>query len=377
MDTATVSVLRRPESVTADGATKADAVQKLTVKAMFLLSESGRKVSLLAGGDGRELQAIDVDVPVNRLHLVVVDPDGKARLKLRPRYEVRTDGRVVQISTAPVYDRPPTIDDLFLAAAKNHELEGAFVAQGSGRRARSKTALREVKLQLAETFLATPEQRARIHPPPEPKRCWLDGPEARVLFDANRDEGMVREVPAEAYRRYRADQRVLRDRNSQEHKRRLAVRDEKGRIIAEWIATHGSPDQRDRQAKGLLPFHEAREAIADKMFEALRDWPRYVRNGPDVMQTHLRRYPEYKDAVITERDLAVSDDNATQASAAQWARAQEARALLPDATVTLRSHRLTWRQHPEAPGLTLYGLLVVRTFGPIVLRREFAVPQDL
>ena len=377
MDTATVSVLRRPELVTADGVTKTEAVQKLTVKAIFLLSESGRKSSLLAGGDGRELQAIDVDVPANRLHLVVVDPDGKARLKLRPHYDVRPDGRIVQISTPPIYDRAPTIDELFLAAAKNHELERAFVAQGSGRRARSKTALREVKLQLAETFLATPEQRARIHPPPEAKRCWLDGPEGRVLFDANRDEGIVRELPAEAFRRYRADQRVLRDRNSQERKRRLAVRDEKARIVAEWIAANGSPDQQDRQAKGLLPFHEAREAIADKMFEPLRDWPRYVRNGTEVMQAHLRRYPEYNDAVITERDLAVSDDDATQASAAQWARAQEARALLPDATVTLRSHRLAWRQHPEAPGLTLYGLLVVRTFGPIVLRREFAVPQEL
>ena len=375
MDTATVSVLRRPELVTTDGVTKSDAVQKLTVKAIFLLSESGRKSSLLAGGDGRELQAIDVEVPANRLHLVIVDPDGKARLKLRPRYEVRPDGRVVQISTAPVYDRPPTIDDLFLAAAKNHELERAFVAQGSGRRARTKAALREVKLQLAEAFLATPELRARIHPPPEPKRCWLDGPEGKVLFDANRDEGLVRELPSEAYRRYRADERLKRQRNSQERKRRLAVHDGKQQLIAEWIAANGTPDQQDRQAKGLLPFHEAREAIADKMFEALRDWPRYVRNGTEVMQAHLRRYPEYNDVVITERELAVSDDNATEASAAQWARAQEARALLPGATVTLRSHRLTWRDHPEAPALTLYGLLVVRTLGQIVLRREFAVPQ--
>ena len=375
MDTATVSVLRRPELVTADGVTKTDAVQKLTVKAIFLLSESGRKASLLAGGDGRELQAIDVDVPANRLHLVVVDPDGKARLKLRPRYDVRPDGRIVQISTPPVYDRAPTIDELFLAAAKNHELERAFVAQGSGRRARTKTALREVRLQLAETFLATPEQRARLHPPPEPTRCWLDGPEGRVLFDAKRDQGIVCEVPPEAYKRFKADERVRRQRNSHERKRRLAVQDGKQQLIAEWIAANGTPDQQDRQAKGLLPFQEAREAIADKMFEALRDWPRYVRNGTEVMQAHLRRYPEYNDAVITERDLAVSDDNATQASAAQWARAQEARALLPDATVTLRSHRLTWRGHSEAPAIMLYGLLVVRTFGPIVLRREFAVPQ--
>ena len=375
MDTATVSVLRRPELVTADGVTTIDAVQKLTVKAIFLLSDNGRKSSLLAGGDGREMQTIDVDVPVNRLHLVVVDPDGKARLKLRPRYEVRPDGRVVQISTAPVYDLAPTIDELFLAAAKNHELERSFVTQGTGRRARSKAALREVKVQLAATFLATPEQRARIHPPPEPKRCWLDGPEGKVLFDADRDEGAVREVPLEAFRRFRADERVRRHLNSQERHRRLLVRDEKARIIAEWIAANGTPDQQERQAKGLLPFQEAREAIADTMFDALRDWPRYVRNGTEVLQAHLRRYPKYHDAVITERDLAVSDDDATQASAAQWARAQEARALLPGATVTLRSHRLTWRKHPEASPLTLYGLLVVRTFGPIVLRREFAVPQ--
>jgi hypothetical protein len=376
MDTATVSVIRRPELVNTEGLPRTDAVRTLTVTASFLLSGSGRKASLLAGGDGRELQAIDVDVPVNRLHLVVVDPDGKARLKLRPRYEVRPDGRVVQITTPPVYDRPPTIDELFLAAAKNHELERAFEVQGGGHRARRKAALRDVKLQLAETFLATPEQRARIQPPPEPKRCWLDGPEGRVLLDADRDEGIVREVPAEAYRRYRADERVRRHRNSQERKRRLAVRDEKKRIVAEWIAANGTQDQQDRQAKGLLPFDEAREAIADSMFEPLREWPRYLRNGVAVMQAHLRRYPVYKDAVITERDLAVSDENAVQATAAQWACAQEARAILPDATVTLRSHRLTWRQYPDAPALTLYGLLVVRTFGPIVLRREFAVPQQ-
>jgi len=374
MDTATVSVLRRPELVATDGLTRPEAVRTLTVKALFLLSEAGRKASLLAGGDGRELQTLDIEVPANRFHLVVVDPDGRARLKLRPRYEVRPDGRVVQITTPPVYDRPPTIDDLFLAAAKNFELERAYLAQG-GTRARKRATLREARAQLAETFLATPEQRARIHPPPEPTRCWVDGPDGRVLFDTKRDEGIARQVPAEAYKRFRTDERVRRQRNSQERKRRLAVLDDKRRFVTEWIAAHGTPDQQDRQAKGLLPFEEARDAMADKVFEPLRDWPRYVRNGTAVMQAHLRRYPDYTDAVMTERDLAVADDNAVQATAAQWARAQEARALLPDAIVTLRSHRLTWRGHPGAPALTLYGLLVVRTLGPILLRREFAVPQ--
>jgi len=374
MDTAAIAASRRPELVTTEGLTRPEAVRKLTVKAIFLLSESGRKASLLAGGDGRESQTIDVEVSANRLHLVVVDPNGTARLKLRPRYEVRPDGRVVQITTPPVYDRPPTIDDLFLAAAKNYELERAYVAQG-GTRARKRATLREVRARLAETFLGTPEQRARLHPPPEPTRCWLDSPEGRVLFDAKRDDGIARQVPPEAYKRFRADERVRRQRNSEERKRRLTVLDDKNRFVADWIAANGTPEQQERQSRGLLPFEEAREAIADKVFERLSEWPRYVRNGPAVMQAHLRTYPEYQDVVITERELAVSDADAVQATAAQWARAQEARAILQDATVTLRSHRLTWRGHPEAPVLTLYGLLVVGRLGPIIVRREFAVAQ--
>jgi hypothetical protein len=81
MDIATVSVLRRPELVTTDGVTRTEAVRKLTVKAIFLLSEGGRKASLLAGGDGRELQTIEVEVPANRLHPT---PEHRARGR-RPR----------------------------------------------------------------------------------------------------------------------------------------------------------------------------------------------------------------------------------------------------------------------------------------------------
>ena len=89
----------------------------------------------------------------------------------------------------------------------------------------------------------------------------------------------------------------------------------------------------------------------------------------------MRQYPQYHRAVVTPLDLAITDEDAVEATADQWARAQEARAMLANATVTLRTHRLTWRPHPEAPTLTLHGLLVVRNVGPLVLRREFAVSQ--
>lgn len=374
MDTATVSVLRRPEPISDAASPKSDAGRKLTVKAAFTLSEGGRKASLLNGGDGRALQQLEVDVPTNRLHLVNVDGEGSAQLKLRPRYDVKPNGHVVQIDTPPVYDRPPTIEELFLAAAKNYELERAYRAQG-GRRARQREALHELRAQLADVFMGNPDLRALVSPTPTEKRCFLNSPQGRVSFDADKDAGKAREVPAEAHRRFRADERVRRERNMQERSRRLALHAEKTRAVEAWVTERGTADQRERYAAGLLPAAEVLKAMADEAFTTLRDWPQYVRNGPALMQAHLRRYPQFERAVVTELDLAVADGDAVNATSNQWARVQEARALLPDATVTLRAHRLTWRRHAEAPSLTLYGLLVVRSVGPIVLRREFAVPQ--
>src|SRR5438046_2251897 len=72
------------------------ASQTLMTTATYRLSEEGRKKSLLEGGDGRELQEITVAVPTSRIHLVSVDPDGHARLKLYPRYLLNHDQQVVR-----------------------------------------------------------------------------------------------------------------------------------------------------------------------------------------------------------------------------------------------------------------------------------------
>jgi hypothetical protein len=367
-------MLRRPELVSDATPLKAESVRQLTVEALYTLSENGRKASLLHGGNGRAVQQLTVDVPANRLHLVSVDAEGLARLKLRPRYDVKPDGHVVQIDAAPIYDQPPTIDELFLAAAKNHELERAYYAQRSTR-ARRRDAQHDLRAQVAQTFFTDPAQRALLHPPPSPKRCYIATAQGRLLFDADRDEGAARDVPTEAHRRFRADERARRERNTQERARRLALHDEKKRFIAEWIAAKGTPEQQARQAAGMLPMAEAIDAVGDEAFAPLREWPLYVREGAATLQGLLRQYPQYHRAVVTPLDLAVTDEDAVEATADQWARAQEARAILADATVTLRTHRLTWRRHSEAPTLTLHGLLVVRTVGPLVLRREFAVPQ--
>ena len=76
MDTATVSVLHRPELVSDATPLRAESARTLTVEALYTLSENGRKASLLHSGNGRAVQQLTVDVPANRLHLVTVDAEG-------------------------------------------------------------------------------------------------------------------------------------------------------------------------------------------------------------------------------------------------------------------------------------------------------------
>ena len=80
MDSALHSTLPRPELAT-DASTltvgRVPVPRALTATAIYGLSEAGRKASLLAGGNGRAVQQIHVQVPANRLHLVNVSARGR------------------------------------------------------------------------------------------------------------------------------------------------------------------------------------------------------------------------------------------------------------------------------------------------------------
>ena len=121
MDTALFPALAsRPDAAQrASGPSPLPGVQTVSVVAVYRLSESGRKASLLAGGNGRERQQVALAVPVTRLHLVHVDPNGTARLKLKPRFELRAESqRVVRVEESPQYDAPPSTDALLQDAAR-------------------------------------------------------------------------------------------------------------------------------------------------------------------------------------------------------------------------------------------------------------------
>jgi hypothetical protein len=345
------------------------AGQTLAVSATYQLSEAGRKASLIAGGDGKGVQRLTVQVPTARLHLVTVGLSGRATLKLQPYFE-RVDGHVVRRDSPPVFDAPPTLDELFHIAARNHELAREFRSE----RYESRDSHRERRTDAARAFLSDPSQRAMVRPVPTPRRCFIATASGRLMFDASLDTGPARDVPAEAYRRFHSDRRIRREAHLKRRAEDQALHEEKTRVVAEWVAAHGSEDQRGRHAAGLLPITEVVDALTDEAFATVADMPRYPLDGADRLQAHVRALTGRADIVVLPADLEIVGVNASEATAAEWAVMQQLQARLPDADVTLREHRLSWRRDRALPGISLFGALVTRRVGPFILRREFAVP---
>jgi hypothetical protein len=373
METVTRIAERQAGSVSAVSTPSPEVARTLSVTASYVLSEDGRKASLLSGGDGRAIQQIALQVPANRLHLVSVDKQGVARLKLRPRFERDSERRIVRIDAAPLYDAPPTIDELYRAAAKNHELESAYYAERVAQRSKRSDDDRTRRESIAEAFLADKDQRAVAHPPPSAKRCYIITERGRLLFDVTTDQGRAKDVPPEAQRRFRADIRTREERNRQDRAAQLTLHEEKKRFIADWVAANGTDEQKARQAAGVLPMAEAIEGITDQAFAVTGRLPLYTRDGAERLQRAVRESSELVDTVVGQPDVTVRSTNAVKATAAQWAAVQDLQRLVTDASVVLREHVLSSKRHQESASLTVFGVLMTKRHGPFVLRREYVV----
>lgn len=377
MDTVTRFPERAASSVSGFHAIAgADPVAGLPVTAVYKLSEEGRKASLLAGGSGQALQRVTVQVPANRMHLVTVDRKGIARLKLQPYYELDADQRIVRQDAALKFDAPPSLDDLFRVAARNHELGRAWVAERTALKMKRVESDREFRERVAQEFLADPAKRAVPHPIPTVKRCALTSERGALVFDTEMDQGRAREVPAEAHRRLRADERHAAAKRVHSREVDLALHQEKLRFIADWVEQHGTADQRVRHTAGVLPIREVVAALEAEAFAPVGAKALYERDGAAQVQTHLRQFPGYADVVVGRGDFTLFNTAAVKATAAQWALVQEIREALPSATVSLLEHRLRWKGDANAPVLRLYRVLATIAVGPFILRRELAAASD-
>jgi hypothetical protein len=374
---AIASATRRIDSpLHAVGAPPIDAARTLSVTADYRLSEAGRKASLLAGGDGRTEQRVKIPVPLTRLHLVHVDGNGAARLKLRPQFKLNPDQRIVKIKLAPVYDQPPTVDELFQDAARNHELERTYHAQRATSQTTRRETLDEWRNQVALSFLGDPNRRAVVYPAPTPRRCQIMTERGAVHFDAKRDPGVAKQVPLEAFRRFDADIRIRHARGAEQRAQNEAVHADKQAMMRAWVEAYGSCDQRQRLEAGVFPFREYLDAVTDQTFSSLARLEPYRHDGAVRLQAHLRARGGHPQAVVTPGELTVTTRPLPTATPDQWALMQQIHAALGDANVQLRERSLGWTRYPDSPKLKLVTALVTTQIGPLLVRREFHVPDD-
>lgn len=277
----------------------------------------------------------------------------------------------------PTYDAPPTLEDLFREAARNHELERVYRAERNAARTKRREAARERRTQIAQAFLGDKSQRALVHPPPSPKRCTLVTDQGRILFDVATDEGAARDVPAEAHRRFRADLSAKKEKNLRERAAQLALHEEKKRFVADWIEKHGTPDQKERQAAGMLPMQEAIEAITEAAFASLVGFAPYRRDGAALLQNRIRDISDDPNAVVRPADLIVKSSEANMLTAYQWNLLKQLRDHVPGSTATLRRHALAARHAPLVQPLVVHSAVLTVSLGPLSLRREYlAQPSD-
>jgi hypothetical protein len=117
---------------------------------------------------------------------------------------------------------------------------------------------------------------------------------------------------------------------------------------------------------------EAIEAITDQVFAPLRAHEAYVRDGVHQMRAQLASVGRPSEPVAPA-DLVVKSEHAKMASAEQWMVVKAFRALMPEATVHLRVHRISLKGDSAPPPVIQHGILVTMKHGPFTLRREYAL----
>src|SRR3954452_24332012 len=100
-----------------------------------------------------------------------------------------------------------------------------------------------------------------------------------VDFDARPDVRVGRQVPREPFSRFDNEVRINHERGADQRSRNLARHAQRQQMMHEWIAVHGSYDQRERLSAGVLPFEEFVDALTEVTFRPLSPLALYETDG--------------------------------------------------------------------------------------------------
>ena len=236
---------------------------------------------------------------------------------------------------------------MYRAAARNHELEETYVAQRDAQRTKRTDDDRTRRQRLAEAFFADPSHAGGDAPAADVADVLRRSPTAAACCStSSTDLGLAKDVPAEAHRRFRADQRSYQEKVRQDQVVQAALHEEKKQFLVGWIAEHGTEEQKTRQAAGLLPMAEAVARITDLVFAPIAGRPIYRHDGAERLTAFIRTVTGSADVVITRADVVARSTHAVMATADEWTAIREMQQALPEAHVVLRHHQLRSRASP-------------------------------
>lgn len=312
---------------------------EVSARVSYLLSEQGRRESLRQGGNGRMLQEFDTVVPQPDLDAFAVSEDGVVTLNLAGYFhpfpgdhDFEAPAKKAHWVNGPSsdsemlqWDIVPSWEDLVAAGRRikeSNELWAAAAEESENQ-----------KEQVAKAFLDNPLARASSL---ERDYVVIDGTRFKI-FEA---------VAIEAKNRHAADHEELKKANRAQ--------------LGEWIARHGTDNQRARLAAGLLPWDEAYESAECAFFEPLKRFPRYERFDPaNVCKC------------MDQCEVKFKSLDAAELSAEEWEQFAQIKAAAPDAEFRIREHRAEC-DSLEEPEIRR-AVVVKFNLGSVPFKRQFAL----
>lgn len=138
-------------------------------------------------------------------------------------------------------------------------------------------------------------------------------------------------------------------------------------VLGQFLAAHGTDNQRARHAAGVLPLDELLDALREHVFAPLADVPRYEKLRAGDLECD--ECGEHAD------DPSFSTCEPKAVSPEAWDTCQTIRQHMPDAVVTFRRHEGEWdcgcREHPLVTAERM-AIRVEIALGSLSLSREYA-----
>ena len=299
-----------------------------TIRVFYQLDESGRKASLLAGGNGKAAQFIDVEMTAELLAVVHVDDNGNATYNLSPLevcYPI-----VRNWYSAPLSMPEAVVEVLRIAAEKQAKAEQAT------REAAEKKAVEEKARAEKDTqWLALVKRYAAGDP--EVKKT------EQYTYQLNHVDSWYASTPelraqidAEATRREKIQAEVDAAKRAAKEKAQAEIDAKIDAARLAWLRAHGTVDQVERFEERVLPHDELMEAIHAATLPT-------TLGGVEEYQAHSSAEVEHEDNCDEESSVVweVEDGNDCALTSAQWARLKAVRvgaAEIPGAVVDVRKH---------------------------------------